>query len=55
MAELAETAPVAQRATLLAFYAPYAVVPAAIGAWMLAAKGDPFGGGSAKRTKSKRR
>lgn len=52
MAELAATAPAATKVTLLAFYAPYAVVPAAIGAWMLAAKGDPFG---AKRAKSKRR
>ena len=53
LAELAATAPQAHRATLLAFYAPYAVVPAAIGAWMLAAKGDPFG--NDRRTKSKRR
>lgn len=52
MAELAAVAPPAHKNTLLAFYAPYAVVPAAIGVWMLTAKGDPFG---PKRTKSKRR
>ena len=55
LAELAATAPAAHRTTLLAFYAPYAVVPAVIGVWMLAAKGDPFGAGGGKRTKSKRR
>ena len=50
LAELAATAPAASRATLLAFYAPYLVVPAGIGWWMLAAGGgDPFGGrGKAK-------
>jgi EXPERA (EXPanded EBP superfamily) len=52
MAELAATAPAATKHTLLAFYAPYAIIPAVIGAWMLTAKGDPFG---AKRSKSKRR
>lgn len=52
MAELAATAPAATKHTLLAFYAPYAIIPAVIGVWMLTAKGDPFG---AKRSKSKRR
>lgn len=54
MAELAAVAPAAHRDVLLAFYAPYAIVPALIGVWMLTAKGDPFGRG-AKRSKSKRR
>lgn len=49
LAELAATAPREHRATLVAFYAPYLVVPLGIGWWMLAAKGDPFGGNKKKR------
>lgn len=57
LAELAASAPAATRATLIAFYVPYLVVPLGIGWWMLAAVGDPFGGRARKggAAKAKRR